>query len=97
MTAGDIKPAVTALQSAVDGALPNSDRLQALQQLGRMHSRSQNHQEAMKVWARVEREYPDDRNALEEVARTLLEEQEYAEAEKRFSKLAKYRHKLIAL
>jgi tetratricopeptide (TPR) repeat protein len=85
---GDSNAAVASFERALDRKPPRADQLEIFQQLGRLHQRAQRTDEAMKVWKRLEELYPDDARVLEQIAVTLNEEGQFAEALPRYEKLA---------
>ncbi|XZE19650.1 DUF1583 domain-containing protein [Pirellulaceae bacterium SH449] len=85
---GDGNAAVESFERALQRKPQRADQLEIFQQLGRLHQRAQRTDEAMKVWKRLEELYPDDARVLEQIAITLSEENQFAEALPRFEKLA---------
>lgn len=85
---GDGSAAVESFERALQRKPQRADQLEIFQQLGRLHQRAQRTDEAMKVWKRLEELYPDDPRVLEQIAITLSEENQFAEALPRFEKLA---------
>ena len=57
--------------------------------LGRLHLRQGRSDEALKVWSEMAEAFPNDRFALEELARLLSEEEQFEEAIKRYNELIK--------
>ena len=57
--------------------------------LGRLHARQGRSDDALKVWSEMSEAFPDDRFALEELARLLSEEEQFEEAIKRYNELIK--------
>ncbi len=85
---GDSSAAVASFERALQRKPQRADELEIFQQLGRVHQRAQRTDEAMKVWKRLEELYPDDARVLEQIAVTLAEEGQTAEALPRYEKLA---------
>ena len=85
---GDSSAAVASFERALERKPQRTDELEIFQQLGRIHQRAQRTDEAMKVWKRLEGLYPDDPRVLEQIAVTLAEEGQFAEALPRYEKLA---------
>ena len=85
---GDSSAAVASFERALERKPQRTDELEIFQQLGRIHQRAQRTDEAMKVWKRLEGLYPDDPRVLEQIAVTLAEEGQIAEALPRYEKLA---------
>lgn len=85
---GDSSAAVASFERALERKPQRTDELEIFQQLGRVHQRAQRTDEAMKVWKRLEGLYPDDPRVLEQIAVTLAEEGQFAEALPRYEKLA---------
>ena len=57
--------------------------------LGRVHQRAQRTKEALEVWSRLEKLFPGDARVQEQIALTLVEEGQSAEALPRYEALAK--------
>ncbi|MCU0707928.1 MAG: tetratricopeptide repeat protein, partial [Pirellula sp.] len=85
---GDSSAAIASFERALQRKPQRADELEIFQQLGRIHQRAQRTDEAMKVWKRLEELYPDDARVLEQIAVTLAEESQLAEALPRYEKLA---------
>src|SRR4029079_10454480 len=68
---------------------PQADLLEIFQALGRVHQRAQRTQEALEVWNRLEKLFPGDPRVQEQIAVTLVEEGQPAEALSRYETLAK--------
>lgn len=86
---GQNAEAVTALERAIDRKPQRMDVLEIFQQLGRMHQRAQRNEDALKVWTRLEEMFPEDPRVLEQIAATLAEEGDLAQALIRYDRLAK--------
>lgn len=85
---GQPAEAVQAFERAIERNPQRTDLLEIFQQLGRVHQRAQRTEEALKVWERLEAMFPDDPRVQEQIAVTLVEEGEYAQALPRYEKLA---------
>ncbi|MFN9915087.1 MAG: tetratricopeptide repeat protein, partial [Pirellulaceae bacterium] len=85
---GDSSAAVASFERSLQRKPQRADELEIFQQLGRVHQRAQRTDEAMKVWKRLEELYPDEARVLEQIAVTLAEEGQTAEALPRYEKLA---------
>ena len=86
---GQNEEAIAAFERAIARKPQRNDLLEISQQLGRVHQRAQRTQEAMKVWQQLESLFPDDARVLEQIAVTLAEEGDIAEAQLRYERLAK--------
>ncbi len=86
---GQNEEAIAAYERAIERKPQRNDQLEIFQQLGRVHQRAQRTEEAMKVWQRLESLFPDDPRVLEQIAVTLAEEGDAAEALTRYERLAK--------
>ena len=84
---GRPEDAVDAFERAIDREPQRADLLEIFQQLGRVHQRAQRDADAREVWTRLEQLFPDDPRVLEQIAVTLTEEGEYAEALPRYVRL----------
>ena len=80
--------AVVAFEQAIARKPTRTDLLEISLQLGRVHQRAQRGDEALKVWMRLESAFPDDVRVLEQIATTLVEEESYFEALRRFERLS---------
>lgn len=79
--------AVAAMERALARDPQRNDELEIFQQLGRIHQRAQRTEEALKVWKRLEAQYPDDTRVLEQIATTLADEGEPTLALERYQRL----------
>jgi tetratricopeptide (TPR) repeat protein len=86
---GQNEEAVAAFERAIERKPQRNDLLEIFQQLGRVHQRAQRTEEALKVWTRLESLFPDDPRVLEQIAVTLAEEGDNAQALLRYERLAK--------
>lgn len=69
---------------------PNpTDVLEIFQALGRVHQRAQRPDQALAVWNRLEKLFPDDLRVQEQIATTLAEEGQHEQALTRYELLAK--------
>ncbi len=85
---GQSEEAIAALERALTRQPARADLLEIFQTLGRMHQRAQRTEQAMEVWQRLEKLFPDDPRVLEQIAVTLAEEGQPALALPRYQKLA---------
>ena len=85
---GQPERAVEAFERAIDRNPRRPDMLEIFRQLGRVHQRAQRTEEALKVWDRLEKLFPDDARVQEQIAITMVEEGEYELALPRYEKLA---------
>ena len=86
---GQNEEAIAAFERSIDRKPQRNDLLEIFQQLGRVHQRAQRTEEALKVWTRLESLFPDDPRVLEQIAVTLAEEGDSAQALTRYERLAK--------
>jgi tetratricopeptide (TPR) repeat protein len=86
---GQPDAAVQAFERAIERKPPRADLLEIFQALGRVHQRAQRAQQALDVWSRLEKLFPDDLRVQEQIATTLLEEGQFAQALPRYEMLAK--------
>ena len=86
---GQPEKAVEAFERAIDRKPRRPDMLEIFRQLGRVHQRAQRTEEALKVWDRLEKLFPDDARVQEQIAITMVEEGEYDLALPRYENLAK--------
>ena len=85
---GQPEKAVEAFERAIDRKPRRPDMLEIFRQLGRVHQRAQRTEEALKVWDRLEKLFPDDARVQEQIAITMVEEGEYGLALPRYENLA---------
>ena len=85
---GQNEEAIAAFERAIVRKPQRNDLLEIFQQLGRVHQRAQRTEEAMNVWSRLELLFPDDPRVLEQIAVTLAEEGDNAQALIRYQRLA---------
>ncbi|MCA9010598.1 MAG: tetratricopeptide repeat protein, partial [Planctomycetaceae bacterium] len=86
---GQNEDAIAAFERAIERKPQRNDLLEIFQQLGRVHQRAQRTDDALKVWTRLESLFPDDPRVLEQIAVTLAEEGDNAQALSRYERLAK--------
>jgi len=86
---GQPDKAVAAFEDAIARQPSPVDLLDIFQALGRVHQRAGRTQEALAVWSRLERLFPNDARVQEQIAVTLVEEGQHAEALPRYEALAK--------
>ncbi len=85
---GDSLAAAQSMERAIERKPQRTDQLEIYQTLGRVHQRAQRTAEALQVWQRLEKQFPSDARVLEQIAVTLAEENQIAEALPRYEKLA---------
>src|SRR5690242_584920 len=86
---GQPEKAAAAFEEAIARKPVQTDLLEIFQSLGRVHQRAQRTQEALEVWNRLEKLFPGDPRVQEQIAVTLVEEGQAAEALPRYEALAK--------
>jgi tetratricopeptide (TPR) repeat protein len=74
---------------AIERKPVQGDMLDVFQALGRVHQRAQRNEQALAVWTRLEKLFPNDSRVQEQIATTLLEEGDHAAALPRFESLVK--------
>ncbi len=86
---GQPDKAAEALERSISRKPAQADLLEIYQGLGRIYQRAQKNDKALEVWNRLEKQFPNDARVQEQIATTLLEENEFAAALPRFENLAK--------
>lgn len=86
---GQPDEAVASMERAIERRPPPADLLEIYQQLGRIHQRAQRNDEALKIWSRLEADFPNDARVQEQIAVSLLEEGRFDQALPRYESLAK--------
>lgn len=81
--------AAEAFERALQREMSQADLLEAFQALGRLYQRTHQREKAMEVWTRLEQQFPNDARVQEQIATTLLEENDLAGALSRYEALAK--------
>lgn len=99
---GQPEAAAAAFERAIERKPPPAELLEVFQALGRVYQRAQRNEQALAVWARLEKLFPDDARVQEQIASTLAEEGQHAEALTRYQKLAqstkdRYRQSLFRM
>lgn len=84
---GQPEKAVDAFEQAISRKPAPNDLLPVFQALGRVHQRSQRNEEALKTWARLEALFPGDAMVKEQIAATMVEEGQFADALPRYQAL----------
>jgi tetratricopeptide (TPR) repeat protein len=84
---GQPDQAVKGFELALTRKPAQADLLEIFQALGRVHQRAQRTQEALEVWARLEKLFPNDARVQEQIAAALAEENQSALALPRYEKL----------
>ena len=85
---GQPDAAAEAFERAITKKPNRNDLLDTFQALGRVYQRAQRTDKALAVWDRLEKLYPDDARVQEQIATTLTEEGQLAQALPRVEKLA---------
>jgi tetratricopeptide (TPR) repeat protein len=80
--------AAEAFERAITRKPNRADLLDIFQALGRVYQRAQKTEQALGVWNRLEKLFPDDARVQEQIATTLVEEGQFAQALPRLEKLA---------
>ena len=81
---GQPEKAAAAFEEAIERKPAQADLLEIFQALGRVHQRAQRTKEALEVWSRLEKLFPGDARVQEQIALTLVEEGQSAEALPRY-------------
>lgn len=86
---GQPDKATDAFERAIQRKPGQADQLEIFQALGRVYQRAQKNDKALEIWNRLEKQFPNDARVQEQIAMTLLEENEFAAALPRFENLTK--------
>lgn len=86
---GQPDQAAEAFERALARKPSRNDLLEIFQALGRVYQRTQKPDQALAVWTRLEALFPDDPRVKEQIASTLAEEDQPAQALPRFEALAR--------
>src|SRR5262245_61211664 len=86
---GQPDAAAQAFERAIQRKPNRTDLLDIFQALGRVYQRAQKTEQALAVWARLEKQFPDDLRVQEQIAGALVEEGQFEQALPRYEKLAK--------
>lgn len=86
---GQPDAAAEAFERAIARKPNRNDLLDAFQALGRVYQRAQRTEQALGVWSRLEKQFPDDARVQEQIATTLVEEGQFAQALPRLEKLSR--------
>ncbi len=86
---GQAEQAAEAFETAIRRKPSRNDLLEVFQALGRVYQRTQKPEQALAVWGRLEALFPDDPRVQEQIASTLAEEDQPAQALPRFEALAR--------
>lgn len=84
-----ISAAAEAFERAIERQTSQADLLETFQALGRLYQRAHQRDKALVVWTRLERQFPNDARVQEQIATTLLEENDLPAALSRYEALAK--------
>src|SRR5437773_1781232 len=79
--------AAEAFERCIQRKPTRADLLEAFQALGRVHQRAQRTEQALAIWARLEKLFPDDARVQEQIATTLAEEGQNEQALQRYEAL----------
>ncbi len=86
---GQPEEAGQAFERAIQRKPTRADLLEIFQALGRVYQRSQRSDQALEVWNRLEKLFPDDLRVQEQIATTLVEEGQHEQALPRYELLVK--------
>jgi tetratricopeptide (TPR) repeat protein len=86
---GQPDAAAAAFERAIERKPARTDLLDIFQALGRVYQRAQRTEQALGVWNRLEKLFPDDERVQEQIAATLAEEGQHEPALKRYEVLAR--------
>ena len=86
---GQPDKAAQAFERSIQRKPAQADLLDIYQALGRVYQRAQKTDQALEVWSRLEKQFPNDARVQEQIATTLFEENEFAAALPRYEALAK--------
>jgi tetratricopeptide (TPR) repeat protein len=81
--------AAEAFERALTRSPNRADTLEIFQSLGRVHQRARRNDQALTVWGRLEKLYPNDVRVQEQIATALAEESQLEPALTRYEALAK--------
>ncbi|MCA9039549.1 MAG: DUF1583 domain-containing protein, partial [Planctomycetaceae bacterium] len=81
--------AIDAFERAIKRNPPSNELMEVYQSLGKVYQRMQQTEEALKVWKRLDEEFPDSLRVKEQIAITLMDESEFEEALKRYQQMEK--------
>jgi predicted Zn-dependent protease len=81
--------AVPSFEEAIARKPSQVDLFEIIQALGRVHQRAQRNEQALAVWNQFEKAFPGDARVQEQIAVTLVEEGQFAEALPRYEALVK--------
>ncbi len=85
---GQPDAAAEAFERSIARKSNRNELLDAFQALGRVYQRSQRVDKALEVWNRLEKLFPDDARVQEQIAATMVEENQFDQALPRLTKLA---------
>ncbi|MDB5342997.1 MAG: tetratricopeptide repeat protein [Schlesneria sp.] len=86
---GQTAEAADAMERAIRRKPAGADLMEFYQSLGRLYQRAQKRTEALGVWTRWEQQFPNDLRVQEQIATTLLEEEDFENALPRFEALVR--------
>ena len=87
--AGQAELAAEAMERAIERKPAPLDQLEIYQSLGRIYQRLFKTEKALQVWQRLEQQFPNDLRVQEQIATTLLEENDLTQALPRLEQLAR--------
>jgi tetratricopeptide (TPR) repeat protein len=85
---GQSDPAAEAFERAIARKPAPADLLDMFQSLGRVYLRAGRTDKALGVWTRLEEQFPNDARVQEQIAATLVEENDFDAALPRYERLA---------
>ena len=86
---GQPDDAARAFERAIDRRPNRADLLEIFQALGRVYQRAHRNEQALAVWSRLEKLFPDDPRVQEQIAASLAEEAQPDQALPRYEALAR--------
>ncbi len=86
---GQTDKAIQALERAIEKKPARNDLLNIFKSLGKLHQQANRHDEAMKVWSRLEKLFPENQRVQEQIAIYLEDDSQFEEALGRYEKLSK--------
>lgn len=88
LAVGKTEQAAAAMERAIERGPSRAEALPMFTELGRIYSRAGEREKSLAVWTRLEKLFPGDSRVGGQIARTLAEEGNYAEAQTRYEKLS---------
>lgn len=84
---GRNQDAIEALKRAIDRKPSRMDAVKVYSELARLHTTVGNDGQALNVWQELEKQFPGDTRIMEEIAKTLADNQQYSESLLRYESL----------